>query len=278
MNALRKFGFRTKVLDPITKNSNASLLPARAGVCFRVVVFSAWRGSWCRRRCRLLLKPDLCATLGCRLRHRSLTGGLHTCSRPGATKRRRGNPGQRRAGASALRLAEGPRAGVPRCSSRCSSRTVPIPRSISKLSGAAAPGTQIRPSAAAGHQTAVAARAGAHAVWICAATAADWGSVPAAAARSPPREVVSQRRRVRRRDSGVTKPPPSDPEDLLHIELLPRRRPRAATRHSRARHDEMAGRARAALPYTLRRTVRDSPDNRMYVNRDWRLCEECPGV
>lgn len=216
-------------------------LPARAGVCFRVVVFGAWRGSWCRcrrHRRRLLVKPDLCSTLGCRL---SLSGGLHACSRPGTTKRRRRNPGQRRGGASALRLAEGPRAGVPRRSSRCSSRTVPVPRSIGKLSVAAAPVTQIRPSAAADHQPAVAARAGSHTVWICAATAANRGSVPAAAARSPPSEVVSQRRRVRRRDSGVTKPPPSDPEDLLHIELLPRGRTGAATRHSRARHDEMAG-------------------------------------
>lgn len=39
----------------------------------------------------------------------------------------------------------------------------------------------------------------------------------------------------------MAEPPPSDPEDLLHIELLPRGRARAATRHSRARLEEMAG-------------------------------------
>lgn len=217
----------------------SSFLPAGAGVRFRVDLLGARR---CRHCC-LLIKPDLCTTLGNRLRRRNLTGGLHTSSRPRATKRRRGNPGQRRGGASALRLAEGPGTGVPRRSDRCSFRTDTISRSISKLSAAAVPVTQIRPGAAADHQTAVAARAGAHAVWICSATAANWRSVPGAAARSPPSEVVYKRRRVRRRHSGVTKPPPSDPEDLFHIELLPRGRARAATRHSSSRHDEMAGRA-----------------------------------
>lgn len=140
--------------------TNSSFLPARAGVRFRVDLLGARR---CRHCC-LLVKPDLCTTLGNRLRRRNLAGGLHACSRPRATKRRRGNPGQRRGGASALRLAEGPGAGVPRRSDRCSSRTDTISRSISKLSAAAVPVTQIRPGAAADHQTAVAARAGARAV------------------------------------------------------------------------------------------------------------------
>lgn len=174
-----------------------------------------------------------------RLGYRSLAGGLHDRYGPGATKRRRGNPRQRRGGAPALWLAEGSGTGVPRRSNCCSPRTAPTPRRICKLSVAAASVTQVRPSAATGHQTTVTRRAGVYAGWT--ATAASWRSVPGAAARSPPGEVVSQRRRVRRRDSGVTKPPPSDPEDLLHIELLPRGRARAATRHSRARHEEMAG-------------------------------------
>lgn len=225
------FRHKSIVLSSRSDIKDSSFLPAGAGVRFRVVLLGARR---CRRR-RLLANPDLRASLGYR---QSLAGGLHTRSRPRATKRRRGNPGQRRGGASTLRLAEGPRAGVPRRSDRRSPRTDPISRSISKLS--AVPVTQIGPGAAADHQT---ARAGAHAVWICAATTANRGSVPAAAARSPPSEVVSQRRRVRRRRSGVTEPPPSDPEDLLHVELLPRGRARAATRHSSPRHGEMAGRA-----------------------------------
>lgn len=69
----------------------------------------------------------------------------------------------------------------------------------------------------------------------------------------------------------MTEPPPSDPQDLLHIELLPRGRARAATRHSRARHEEMAGEipCRSAVKTTLHCT-RVSPGNRTPGNRDWR--------
>ena len=206
------------------------------------VIFSARRSRsscCCRRRRRLLFSPHMSGGLGYQRSHGSFARWLHARQRPGATTRRRGDPRQPRGGAPALWLAEGAGTGAPRRSSCRPPRTAPTPRRINKLSVAAV--TQVRPGAAADHQPAVTPRTGVYAAWIRVATAANWRSIPGAAARSPPGEVVSQRRGVRRRDRGVTEPPPSDPEDLLHVELLPRGRARAATRHSRARHEEMAG-------------------------------------
>lgn len=46
----------------------------------------------------------------------------------------------------------------------------------------------------------------------------------------------------------MTEPPPSDPKDLLHIELLPRGRARSTTRHSRAiTRGNGGGRSRAVF-------------------------------
>lgn len=219
-----------------------SVLPAGAGVCFRMVVLL---GARCRRRRRLylhlLLDPDMSRRLHSQLGHRGLTGGFHAaCRRARAAARRRGHPREPRGGAPALWLADGAGAGVPRGSNSRSSRTAPTRRRLSKLSAAAA--AQVRPGAAAGHQPAATPRASCrvHAGW--AEVAANGGSVRGAATRPPRAEVVSVRRRgVRRSNRGVTEPPPSDPEDLLHVELLPRGRTRATIRHSRAQHEEMAG-------------------------------------
>lgn len=146
---------------PKTDINSSLLLPAGAGVCFRVDILLGARRSRCRRH--LLLNPDMSGGLGYQLGHRSLAGGLHARHRPRATERRRGDPRQRRGGAPALWLAEGAGTGAPRCSNRRSPRTAPTPRRISKLSVAAAAVTQVRPSAAAGHQTAVTTRAGVYA-------------------------------------------------------------------------------------------------------------------
>lgn len=155
MNCFASLAFVYSVPKTNTKPSKPPHLPARAGVCFRVVLVLGAR----RRRCRRLhVKPAKSGGLRSRLGHRSLAGWLHARHWPGATKRRRGNPRQRRGGAPALRLAEGAGTEVPRCSSCCSARTAPIPSRISKLSVAAV--TEVRPSAAAGHQTPVTPRAG----------------------------------------------------------------------------------------------------------------------
>lgn len=160
---LCKFSFSYKVPKQTLNPSNLPLLPARAGVCFRVVVVLGARRCRCRRcrcRCRLLVKSNMSGGLGYQLGHWNLARGLHARHRPGATKRRRGNPRQRRGGAPALWLAEGAGTRVPRCSNCCSPRTAPTPRRFSKLSVTAGSVTQVRPSAATGHQTAVTPRAG----------------------------------------------------------------------------------------------------------------------
>lgn len=160
-NSARKFHLKSQK----TANSIPLLLPARAGVCFRVVVVllvaCCCRHRCCSRRRLLLLNPG---GLGHQLGYRGLPGGVHARHGARATLRRRGDPGQRCGGASALWLAERAGTGAPRRSSCRSSRTAPTPSRISKLSAAAAAVTQVRPSAAAGHQTAVTPRAGVYAV------------------------------------------------------------------------------------------------------------------
>lgn len=191
-----------------------------------------------RRRLHLIRSPVASRAL----RRWGLTGGLHVVyNRVTAATRRRGHPREPR-GAPALGLADGARAGVARGSNRRSSKTAPTRPGLSKLSAAAA---QVRPRAAAGHQPATTPRASSRGVHAGGAEVAASGGSVGGAASSPSRaEVVPEwRRGVRRRYRGVTEPPPSDPEDLLHVELLPRGRARATIRHSRARrHEEMAGR------------------------------------